>query len=71
VILSPSVRQFLTALALNTPDYTTLASLMVKPANAVMMSFSPDPTSGLPTDRFSGSAVVFVSTADYSGAALQ
>jgi hypothetical protein len=65
VILSPSVERYLTALALNAPDYRTLAALMVKPARSVMMTFSADPYLGLAADRFTGSAIIFVSTVTY------
>ena len=36
-----------------------------KPVQAVAMSFSGDPWSGLRADRFSGSAIVFVGTATF------
>jgi hypothetical protein len=65
IVLSPSVQRFLTTLALGERDFTTLASLMVKPASSVMMTFSPDPNSGLSQDHFSGSAIVFLSTVTY------
>jgi uncharacterized protein YcbK (DUF882 family) len=68
LILSPSVELYLTALALSAPDYTTLAALMVKPARAVMMTFSADPYLGLAADRFDGSAIAFVSTVTYATA---
>ena len=42
-----------------------LAALMAKPANSVMMTFAADPQLGLSQDRFSGSAIVFVSTVTY------
>jgi uncharacterized protein YcbK (DUF882 family) len=65
VILSPSVHRFLTTLALGARDFTSLASLMVKPASSVMMTFSSDPSPGLSHDHFSGSAIVFLSTVTY------
>lgn len=65
VVLSPSVRRYLTTMALGTPDYRTLAALMVKPSSAVMMTFAADPNPGLATDHFSGAAIVFVSTVSY------
>jgi uncharacterized protein YcbK (DUF882 family) len=65
VILSPSVHRFLTTVALGARDFRTLASLMVKPANSVRMAFSADPNPGLEHDRFSGAAIVFVSTVSY------
>jgi hypothetical protein len=65
VILSPSVHRFLSTLAFGAHDVTYLASLMVKPASSVMMTFSADPNRGLSQDHFSGSAIVFLSTITY------
>jgi len=65
IILSPSVHRFLSTLAFGARDVTHLASLMVKPASSVMMTFSADPNRGLSQDHFSGSAIVFLSTITY------
>jgi uncharacterized protein YcbK (DUF882 family) len=65
VMISPSVRQYLTVLTLGAQDYRALASLVEKPASSVMMAFGANPNPGLTDDRFSGSAVVFVSTVTY------
>jgi uncharacterized protein YcbK (DUF882 family) len=65
IILSPSVQRFLSTLAFGARDVTYLASLMVKPASSVMMTFSSDPNRGLSQDHFSGSAIVFLSTITY------
>jgi uncharacterized protein YcbK (DUF882 family) len=67
VILSPSVHRFLSTLALGARDFTSLASLMAKPASSVMMTFSSDPNLGLTADHFTGSAIVFLSTITYPG----
>jgi uncharacterized protein YcbK (DUF882 family) len=66
VVASPSVRRFLTTVALGAQDFRALASLMVKPASSVMMTFAADPNLGLAHDHFSGSAIVFVSTVSYA-----
>ena len=65
IVLAPNVHRFLTTLALGARDFRTLAALMVKPHRAVMMTFAADPNPGLDHDRFSGTAVVFVSTVSY------
>ena len=65
IILSPSVQRFLSTLAFGARDITYLASLMVKPASSVMMTFTSDPNRGLSQDHFSGSAIVFLSTITY------
>jgi len=62
VLMSPSVRRYLSTLLLGDPDYRMLAALMHKPSSSVMMTFAADPNPGLTADRFSGSAVVFIST---------
>jgi uncharacterized protein YcbK (DUF882 family) len=65
VVLSPSVNRFLYITELGVRDFRSLAPLMVKPANSVMMEFCADPQLGLSTDHFSGSAIVFISTVSY------
>jgi uncharacterized protein YcbK (DUF882 family) len=65
VMLSPSVRRYLITLVLGDPDYRALAALMDKPSSSVMVTFAAEPNPGLTADRFSGSAVVFVSTVTY------
>jgi uncharacterized protein YcbK (DUF882 family) len=65
VMVSPSVRDYLTVLTLGDPDYRALAPLVEQPTRSVMMTFGNDPNSGLTDDRFSGSAVVFVATVTY------
>jgi hypothetical protein len=65
VMLSPSVHRYLNTLLLGDPDYLALAALIEKPASSVMMTFAAEPNPGLTADRFSGSAVVFVSTVTY------
>jgi uncharacterized protein YcbK (DUF882 family) len=65
VLVAPNVHRFLTTLALGARDFRSLAALMVKPRSAVMMTFAADPYPGLHHERFSGPAVVFVSTVSY------
>jgi uncharacterized protein YcbK (DUF882 family) len=66
VMVAPSVHRFLTTLALGARDFRALAALMVKPRSSVMMTFAAEPNPGLDQERFSGPAVVFVSTVNYS-----
>ncbi len=66
IVLSPSVKRFLTTVALGDRDFRALASLMVKPRSAVKMTFAADPNPGLAPDHFSGTAIVFVSTVSYA-----
>ena len=65
IVLSPSVHRFLTTVALGERDFSSLAALMVKPKNSVMMTFAADPNPGLDHEHFSGAAIVFVSTVSY------
>jgi hypothetical protein len=48
------------------PDYRGLAPFLRKPASTVMMTFSSDPQLGMTARKFSGTAVVFVSTVTFS-----
>jgi hypothetical protein len=43
----------------------------LKPAATMVMTFSSDPHGGMRAERFDGSAVVFMSTATFSTAALR
>ena len=65
IVLSPSVHRFLTTASLGAHDFRTLAAQMVKPASAVLMTFSADPNPGLDHEHFTGAAIVFVSTVSY------
>jgi uncharacterized protein YcbK (DUF882 family) len=65
IVWSPNVRRFLSITELGARDFRSLAAMMVKPANSVLMSFSADPQAGLTSDHFSGSAIVFISTITY------
>jgi hypothetical protein len=65
VVMTPSVRRFLTAATLGARDFRTLAAQMVKPSSSVVMTFAADPNPGLDHDHFSGSAIVFPSTVTY------
>jgi uncharacterized protein YcbK (DUF882 family) len=65
LIVSPSAQEFLSASSFGAPDYRGLATFMRKPAATVMMTFSSDPQLGMTTKKFSGTAVVFVSTVTF------
>jgi uncharacterized protein YcbK (DUF882 family) len=65
IVLSPSVHQFLTTVALGAGDFRTLAAMMVKPSSAVFMTFAADPNPGLQHDHFTGAAIIFIPTVNY------
>ena len=73
LILAPNLQSFMTATLLGPPDMRQLSPMMQKPDAVVTMAFGDDPNPGLTTDRFSGSAVVFVNTIGFAKhtAALQ
>ncbi|MGE0564520.1 MAG: DUF882 domain-containing protein [Pseudolabrys sp.] len=65
VLMTPSVRGFMTTAQMVRRDNRVLQPLIAKPDSAVMMAFSDDPQAGMTSDRFSGDAVVFVATATF------
>ncbi len=65
IVLSPSVRRFLTTMLLGVRDFHWLAEMMTKPSSGVLMTFAADPNPGLGHDRFTGSAIVFLPTVNY------
>jgi hypothetical protein len=72
MVLTPSVAPITTSIY-GALDMRALQPLLRRPHEAVAMTFSDDPHRGMRTDRFSGAAVVFVSTTTFTGrtAALQ
>jgi hypothetical protein len=64
-MLTPSVSGAMTVTRLGDVDPRGYEPLLHKPAQAVAMSFSGDPWSGMRADRFSGTAIVFVRTAAF------
>jgi uncharacterized protein YcbK (DUF882 family) len=71
-MFAPSLYTSFTTSLSGEPDYASLLRLMDKPEATVKMTFSDNPNPGLTSDRFSGGAVVFVSTVTFQHtAALQ
>ena len=66
MIISPSAQNFMSTSMMGAPDYRTLSTFLQKPTASVMMTFNDDPYLGMTTARFSGSAVVFVSTVTFN-----
>jgi uncharacterized protein YcbK (DUF882 family) len=65
LMLTDSVQGSLVVTRVGDPDFKGLVDYMRKPAATVLMTFSRDPYLGMTDDRFSGSAVVFVSTVTF------
>jgi uncharacterized protein YcbK (DUF882 family) len=66
MIVSPSAQGFMSTSLLGAPDYRNLRPYLQKPAASVMITFSDDPHLGMSAERFSGSAVVFISTVTFT-----
>ena len=66
VMLTPNVSGFMSVTQLGGVDPRPLHTLMHKPAQSVLMTFSTDPALGMLTDRFTGKAVVFVAIARFT-----
>ena len=67
MVLAPDLKNYLTITAFEALDPLSLRPLMLKPESTVVMTFSNDPHLGMTSERFSGSAVVFVSTVTFAG----
>jgi uncharacterized protein YcbK (DUF882 family) len=68
MIVSPSAQSFMKTTLFGAQDLRSLVPHMHKPASAVMMTFAADPNEGISTDKFGGSAVVFISTISFGKA---
>jgi uncharacterized protein YcbK (DUF882 family) len=66
MIVSPSAQSYMRTTLFGLQDFRSLVPHMHKPAAIVAMSFSADPSAGLTTDKFTGAAVVFISTVSFS-----
>ncbi len=71
VIVSPSAQSFLKTTRLGAQDFRNLGPYLLKPAATMLLTFSKDPHHGMTSERFDGSAVVFMSTATFSTASLR
>jgi uncharacterized protein YcbK (DUF882 family) len=66
MVIAPDVRTHMTTALFGMPDFRNLSPLLTTPTSAVMMTFALDPYLGLTSNRFSGDAVVFVSTVTFN-----
>jgi uncharacterized protein YcbK (DUF882 family) len=64
-MLTPSFSHAMTATRFGGVDPRGFEELLHKPAQAVAMAFSADPSSGMKTERFTGNAVTFLATATF------
>jgi uncharacterized protein YcbK (DUF882 family) len=66
MIVAPSAGGFMNTSLMGSTDFRTLSPYLQKPSTSIMMTFAGDPHLGMRTDRFAGTAVVFVSTVTFS-----
>jgi uncharacterized protein YcbK (DUF882 family) len=66
MITTPSAQNFMTTMTIGANDFRSLRPFLQKPPSSVVMTFSDDPTPGLEIERFTGEAIVFVSTVTFS-----
>jgi uncharacterized protein YcbK (DUF882 family) len=65
MMLAPSASTSMSVTVLGDADMTLMRSYFVKPQAIVAMSFSDDPTLGMVTDRFTGSATARLETQSF------
>jgi hypothetical protein len=65
LIMAPSAQKTLTVANLGPADLGKLQPMLQKPPAAVVMTFSADPYLGMPAERFSGNAIVFMPTVTF------
>jgi uncharacterized protein YcbK (DUF882 family) len=65
MMLAPSASSSMSATALGDADMTLMRVYFVKPQSTIAMRFSDDPTLGLTTDRFAGSASARLETQSF------
>ena len=65
-MLTPNVSDYMTSTQLGAVDPRPLHELLHKPAQSLVMSFSAEPLPGLAADRFTGRAVVFLTTVTFA-----
>jgi hypothetical protein len=66
MIVSPSAQSFMKTTVYGVPDFRALGPYLLKPASAMMATFSEDPHRGMTSESFAGSAVGFTRTVTFS-----
>src|SRR5262249_38418744 len=56
MIVSPSAQSFMKTTVYGVPDFRALGPYLLKPASAMMATFSEDPHRGMTSESFAGSA---------------
>jgi uncharacterized protein YcbK (DUF882 family) len=66
LMLAPNMSTSMSVTMMGDSDMTQMRTFFVKPQATIAMSFSNDPTPGLATDHFSGSAVTRIETTSFT-----
>jgi uncharacterized protein YcbK (DUF882 family) len=66
MIVSPSAQSFMKTTQYGAPDFRNFGTYMQKPATALAMTFTDDPHPGMASEKFTGSAVTFISSVKFS-----
>jgi hypothetical protein len=60
MMVSPSAQRYMKTTLYGAQDFRSLGAMLAKPASVVSVQFVDDPTNGMSTDSFGGSAVAFI-----------
>ncbi len=66
LMLAPNMNTSMSVTMMGDTDLTQMRAFFVKPQAAIAMHFSDDPTLGLATDHFSGSAITKLETMSFT-----
>ena len=65
MMVSPSAQRYMKTTLYGAQDFRSLRAMLAKPASVVSVQFADDPTNGMSTDSFVGSAVAFIPTVQF------
>ena len=66
MVLAPSASTSMSVAVMGDSDLSLMSAFFVKPPAAIAMSFSEDPTMGVSSDQFSGSATAKIATTSFT-----
>jgi hypothetical protein len=65
MIVSPSAQSFMGTTLFGLPDFRNLGPYMQKPVTSLAMTFGDDPTPGMTSEQFAGSALTFIGSVKF------
>ena len=65
MMVSPSAQRYMRTTLYGAQDFRSLGPMLAKPASVISLKFADDPTNGMSTDNFGGSAVAFIPTVNF------